>query len=271
MSILNNTYRSALNTQVQNLSLFSLCPVFVDVQDFLQGQAVEQLVVRSVEGRADLLDQFRQISAGNLNAEDVPDEFPQRGKRDVAHVFHVGHKSGKPLLEETLSGYVLVERHVVDSAAFFTPHGVGAVFEFDHRRFRQLDLLDYPRSAARRKYFAAAVRTARMGEGIENVYFVGGEKRTLVPRMAGLAADFPFFVPVFFPGGFGLYDIVGRRTLAAVRRVFRKPGDFVFQRLDLVRLATHGFVEFANPVDDGLRTFEKYFQSVLRRHGAVSF
>lgn len=117
---------------------------FVDVEDFLIGQASGEVVVGAGHAVRNLGDDFGEIAATDFDAEEIAEEAFDGGVRAVAGAFEITDQGGKSRPCEPGPGGRRIESRVMDLLALAAPDRMRAnAGDRDHfGRQRQIDLLN---------------------------------------------------------------------------------------------------------------------------------
>jgi len=114
----------------------------IHIQGGLQRDAREQLLIGPLQGLADLLDDFGQITARDLLSQNVADELADGREGGVTEVLQVDDQRCQPGLEQPFPEDLRGKLGVLALPARFTPIGIGAVLLAGHHDLFDLGLLN---------------------------------------------------------------------------------------------------------------------------------
>lgn len=114
---------------------------FVNVEDVLIRQHIEQLFVGGPYGKHALANDFGKVAFGNLRIKNIAAVFFDTGKGHGADELEEAYCSAEMLFEEARLNRRGWEIGIVKFSAMRTPVGVGFVLDLLHGFFNQLYLL----------------------------------------------------------------------------------------------------------------------------------
>ena len=174
-------------------------PCLIDVQHGLVGQPREQLRIGGVQRLAHLVDELRQVAAGDVHPYHVAKEFADGRERGVADALHEGHEGRQSWAEKTRVSYRFGQGRRMEFPTAIAPISQRLVFADDGRGGDDLHLLLHLGRIGRRTERTAAIGTAieRIGQNV--VDGLVGKRRPQVLFMARLSAAFAFLASLAEP------------------------------------------------------------------------
>jgi hypothetical protein len=163
----------------------------IDVQARLQRDALEELLVRSLQRAADLGDELDRIAARERFCDHVTEELADGRERGVADVLQVGDQGRQAGLEQPFLAHGLGPLGVMDLAAPRAPVGVGTVLLAGDDDLTDLGLLGDVRGDLFEPddVLAGAVRAGRGDVRVDLAEALGRIRRAGVLGMTRLSAD----------------------------------------------------------------------------------